>query len=147
MGSQSYFGTFFLNTIFLNFQRFSCSNEFPVKNLSLDQIKLSTNPLNKAYLGLFWTTLWKNNVSISITVAKQGPKSLDNAPMGLNFLFNSKCHLSVLILPIIFHAHLKQSKLALKLHLLGDQRVLDQMTRDKNFWALFDDNYPLFHYI
>ena len=82
----------------------------------------------------------KKQGGISITVAKQSPKGLENAPMGLNFLFNSKCHLSVLILPIIFHAHLKESKLALKLYLPGDQRVLYHMTRDKNFWALFDDN-------
>ena len=82
----------------------------------------------------------KKQGGISITVAKQSPKGLENAPMGLNFLFNSKCHLSVLILPIIFHAHLKQSKLAVKLHLPGDQRALDEMTQDKNFWALFDDN-------
>ena len=140
MGPLSYFGAFFMNHVFLNFQRFSCCNDFPVKNLSLDQIKLQTISLNGGYLGLFWTTLNKNNVSISITVAKQGPKGLKNAPMGLNFLFNSQCYFCVLILPIIFHAHLKESKLALKLYLPGHQPVLYHMTRDKNFWALFDDN-------
>ena len=81
MGPLSYFGAFFMNHVFLNFQRFSCCNDFPVKNLSLDQIKLSTIPFNGGYLGLFWTTLSKNNVSISITVAKQGPKGLENAPI------------------------------------------------------------------
>ena len=113
----------------------------------MDLIELSTFPFNSCYLGLFWTTLCKNNLSISITVAKQGPKGLENAPMGLNFLFNSKYYFCVLILPIIFHARLKESKLALKLYLPGDQRVLYHMTWDKNFWALFDDYLTLFHYI
>ena len=34
------------------------------------------------------------------------------------------------ILPIIFHAHLKRWKMTQKLNLPGDQRVLDQKTRD-----------------
>ena len=139
MGSLAYFSASFLNTVLLNFQRISCCNDFPVKNLSFDYFKLSTIRLNRGYLGLFWTTLCKNNLSISITVPKQGPNGLENAPMGLNFSFDSKCYFCVLTLPIIFHAHLKQSKLALKL-----QRVLEQMTQDKNFGFFLMTTNPCF---
>ena len=166
MGPLSYFGAFFIKRLFLNFQRFSCCNDLLVKNLSLDQINLSTFPLKGSIWGysrlpnakqnthcqsctlttsipLVWapkvsisrgvqlhgsqltqtilaslryckrldtlvccTTENKidlkqyihsvipnlgsclvNNDTISITVAKEGPKDPENATMGLNFSF------------------------------------------------------------
>ena len=113
----------------------------------MDLIELSTFPFNSGYLGLFWTTLCKNKIFTSITVAKQASKDPKNAPKGLICSFHKKCYFCVLILPIIFHAHLKKWKLTQKLHLLGDQRVWDRMTWDQIFWAQFHYNLPLFHYI